>query len=369
MADAHQPHLEARPGLEARARDRLNGGDIPASAAPDSIVHCSTGRIGGAEASLLEAVAASGGRPLFLLPAEGPLAEAVAARGWEYRIIPWPRGLGSLSARLGNWLALPLVLPGLPGYLRRLRAALESGGDVWSSGVKSHAACLWLAPWLGPRLVFDVRDFLKPFPLRKALAWACLRFGCRVTANSRAVAESYPGARVVYPQVLLARPAMPRRSESGRKIISHLAYFAPYKGQDLFLECARRLVDAGVDADFWIIGDVIYPAPSYARYRERLHAQAAKLGLGSRVRFVGKVDGREAVQDLLERTDLLLHCTRDPEPFGRVVIEGLLCGCETVCHRGSGACEVTAVDRDFPGWLAPLRDILGEDYVRVSLIP
>jgi glycosyltransferase involved in cell wall biosynthesis len=264
-----------------------------------------------------------------------------------------------------NWLALPLALPGLPGYLRRLRAELEGAETIWSSGVKSHAACLFLAGRFKNRLVFDVRDFVKPRALRRAMARAALRHGCKVTANSKAVAADFPGAAVVYPEVRLARPVAPKRGV-GKKIITHLAYFAPYKGQDLFLTAARRLLDAGVDAEFWVIGDVLYPASHYARYRERVYALAARLGLTSRVRFLGKAEGREAVQALLEQTHLLLHCTREPEPFGRVILEGAMCGCEVVCHRGSGACEVMEAAPDLQGWLAPLREILGPDYVQVS---
>jgi glycosyltransferase involved in cell wall biosynthesis len=73
------------------------------------------------------------------------------------------------------------------------------------------------------------------------------------------------------------------------------------------------------------------------------------------------------VQEILEQTHLLLHCTREPEPFGRAVLEALLCGCEAVCHRGSGVCEVAGPREDYPGWMAPLRDVLGPAYARVAL--
>ena len=87
----------------------------------------------------------------------------------------------------------------------------------------------------------------------------------------------------------------------------------------------------------------------------------AKLGLASRVRFLGKVEGRGAVQGLLEQTHLLLHCTREPEPFGRAVLEALLCGCEAVCHRGSGVCEVAEPPRGLPGWMEPWERCWGAD--------
>jgi glycosyltransferase involved in cell wall biosynthesis len=337
------------------------------------VVHVSSAQIGGAESSLMAAVAAvleaappsaSAAPPLFLVPSEGPLSRAVAARGWDYRVLPWPRGLAALTQT--RWLALPL-LPGLIPYLFRLAGALRGADRVWSSGAKSHAACLALSPWLRSRAQFDVRDFLRSRLLRKAIAGASARFGCRVSANSRAVAAAYPGATVRYPEVSLRRPAVDRREAGGKRVISHLAYFAPYKGQDLFLNCARTLLDAGVDAEFWVIGDVIYPAEAYARYRERLYGLVGSLRLDGHVRFLGKVEGAEEVQTLLERTHLLLHCTVEPEPYGRSVMEALLCGCEVVCHKGSGVCEAASVVPGFPDWARPIGDLLGTDYVGLKL--
>lgn len=341
-----------------------------AMASPPSrplVVHNSNPHLGGAETSLLAAVAGTGLEPFFLVPAEGGLSRAVEARGWEWRVLPWPKGLSGLTQ--DRWFALPFILPWLFPYLFRLRRELRGAERVWSSGVKSHAACLVLSPWLGSRLLFDVRDFLRPLALRKAIAAAVRRFGCRVSSNSRAVAADFPSAAIGYPRVALVRPPVSRRTPGGRRIIAHLAYFAPYKGQDLFLSCARKLLDAGVDAEFWIIGDVIYPAAAYARYRERIYEMAARLRLTNHVRFLGKVEGGEDVQALLERTHLLLHCTREPEPFGRAVMEALMCGCDAICHKGSGVVEVTETMAVCPDWMAPLLETLGPEYVRVTLPP
>jgi glycosyltransferase involved in cell wall biosynthesis len=196
------------------------------------------------------------------------------------------------------------------------------------------------------------------------LGFAAARFGCRIAANSHAVAAAYPGAEVRYPRVSLARPPIAGRTLEGRRIVTHLAYFAPYKGQDVFLRCARALLDAGVDAEFRLIGDVLYPAPAYARYAEAVKALAGELRLGDRVRFLGKLDA-ESVQGNLEATHLLLHCTSEPEPFGRAPMEALLCGCEVICHRGSGVCEVGETASEFPAWAGALRPTLGPEYVRL----
>ena len=233
--------------------------------------------------------------------------------------------------------------------------------------MKSHAACLILSPWLRGRLLFDVRDFLRAPILRRAIAFAAARFGCRVAANSRAVAADYPGAEVRYPRVGLARPAIDRRSKDGRRIVTHVAHYAPYKGQDLFLRCARALLDAGVDAEFRLIGDVIYPAPAYARYRQTVRDLAGELELGERVRFLGKLDARAGPDGCWKRPICFCIAPWSRNPSGARPMEALLCGCEVICRRGSGVCEVAEASPEFPEWTRALRTALGDEFVRLRL--
>jgi hypothetical protein len=48
-------------------------------------------------------------------------------------------------------------------------------------------------------------------------------------------------------------------------------------------------------------------------------------------------------------------------------MEALLCGSQAVCHKGSGVVEVTVASAEMPEWMRPIRDVLGEEYVRVEL--
>ncbi len=262
---------------------------------------------------------------------------------------------------------MPIALPAALGSVARLALHCRGHKVIVSHGMRSHALFLFLMPWLGARLILDIRDFIRPLPLRRMLASAAIRFGTRIRVNSRAVGRDYPGAQVVYPRVDFI--PLPRLRTGSRLVVAHLAFFAPYKGQDLFLQTARRALDAGIDADFWMVGDVIYPQKIYGRYRESLHRLAGELGLKERVRFWGNAGNgitAPSVKELLAGTDLLLHCTREPEPFGRVIIEGLRAGCEVICHRESGACERLKVHEEFPPPFQALRNILPPEYVRVT---
>jgi len=322
---------------------------------------------GGAERSLLEHLLP--GSAHFLLPGAGGLAGVVAERGhtWEEFRLPtaWRRlTQRGFSGRFDRILQVPALLFPLPAQIRLLRRRLETwDGEVISLGVKSHLRCLFVASRLGPRLIFDVRDFIRPRLFRPILAWIARRHKNRIRVNSRAVRRDYPGAEVVYPQVRLPRPVAPRPAPGPPWIVTHAGFFAPYKGQDLFLELGATLLEGGLDARFWLIGDAAYPAPEYLAFAEKLRARAARDDLRGRVRFAGRV---EEIQGLLEQTHLLLHCTREPEPFGRVILEALQCGCEVICHGGSGACELLQTSREFPDWMAPLGRVLPGEFVRVT---
>lgn len=339
------------------------------------LVHTSTANIGGGELSLLALFDANQIVPLFIVPGEGALSEAIQSRGWQFVVLPWPKGLELHTQR--SWMTLPFKIFGMIGYELKLISLIKHRNTrdltLWSSGIKSHFFCLWLSPWLRTHLLFDIRDFIRPRLVRNLIACASKWFGCEIHANSKVVASDYVSAQVFYPIVSgfangkqrVGAAKFPKR-DLDKKIITHLAYFAPYKGQHLFLDCARALLDQGVVAEFWIVGEVIYPAKKYVQYREALLKQVERLKLGHQVKFLGKLPKREDVADVLAKTDLLLHSTIEPEPYGRSVMEALQSGCDVICHKGSGVCETAEIQSAFPSWTRGLEKILGPTYVSLK---
>ena len=72
-------------------------------------------------------------------------------------------------------------------------------------------------------------------------------------------------------------------------------------------------------------------------YQEELEKKTAALGLSDRVRFLGF---REDIPSLLAAVDFVAHTSVAPEPFGRVIVEGMLAGKPVVATRAGGACEI-----------------------------
>ncbi len=307
-------------------------------------VHCSNAQLGGAEKSLLEELGNldSSYRIHFILPDEGPFCKALRQQNMDVSVIRWPTWLGWFAQQHLWWqwplfLLFPVMLVSLGLYYLRLAKLLQAANILFSSGVKSHCLMLILSPFYNRRSIFNVRDFVEPLIFRKILS-VCMRlFGIHAVCNSQRVAKDYYKSSVKYPPIPNRMRPSERHSQKPRLIFTHLGFFAPYKGQHVFLEKARCLRDQGVDAEFWLLGDVIYPAPRYLKYKEKLIAYVQKMDLSDRVTFHGIVADP---YPFLQKSDVLIHCSTDPEPFGRVILEGLSAGCSVLCHEKSGVCEL-----------------------------
>jgi glycosyltransferase involved in cell wall biosynthesis len=108
---------------------------------------------------------------------------------------------------------------------------------------------------------------------------------------------------------------------------------APWKGQDVFLEAfARAFPDD--ESEAWIIGAAMFGEEGYA---DTLHSQARRLGISDRVEFRGF---REDVWAELSHIHLLVHCSLTPEPFGQVVVEGMVAGVPVIAADAGGPAEI-----------------------------
>jgi glycosyltransferase involved in cell wall biosynthesis len=70
------------------------------------------------------------------------------------------------------------------------------------------------------------------------------------------------------------------------------------------------------------------------------------LALTDRVKFLGF---RNDIPQLMASCDLVAHTSTAPEPFGRVIIEGMLCRTPVIAAAAGGAVEL--IDSGQTGWL------------------
>lgn len=128
----------------------------------------------------------------------------------------------------------------------------------------------------------------------------------------------------------------------GRFIVGHFSRLSPWKGQHILLEA---LANCPEDVTAIFVGDALFGEQDYAQY---LHEIVAELGLESRVRFLGF---RSDIVQLMSNCDLVAHTSIAPEPFGRVIVEAMLCGRPVVAVEAGGVVEL--VENAVTGWLVP----------------
>jgi glycogen synthase len=145
----------------------------------------------------------------------------------------------------------------------------------------------------------------------------------RYGANPRKV-------RVIYNAV---RPSdRLERIDPTKRFVLYVGRLAAMKGVDTFLKAAARIAPTFPDVLFVIAGE----GPEYARL---IHL-AARLGIGDRVMFLGKVSDEER-EDLLSGASLFV-LPSVVEPFGIAALEAMAAGVPTIVSKTSGVAEMSS---------------------------
>lgn len=288
------------------------------------------------------------------LPGEGPLEEALRSAGAEVHVVPMDPALRRLSrwdlmrrphTALRHLGATVTASWRLGRLAQRLRPHV-----IHTNSMKAHLLMGVPARLLGVPLIWHVRDILAPGWLRGAFAALAWRMPARIVCISHAVRRQFEEVpaeartRVVYNGIdrsrFEGRDAAAWRERLGasgdQPLVGIVGQIAWWKGQDVFIEAAPRVLEAVPDARFAVVGACLFPENEGA-YEEHLHLRVRELGIEDRVVFSGWTDEPEAVMAAL---DVLVHASRLPEPFGRVIAEGMAAGIPVVASDEGAAPEI-----------------------------
>lgn len=336
------------------------------------------GGLGGAELFLLEMLQQvrqelPDAELHLVVGAEGPLVPRAEALGVHVTRLPWSSRLASLGdssahrmggSRIGRWWRLGWQLAGCGTeavvYARRFRQLMRrlQPDVIHSNGMKFHVIA-GLSRVRVPTVWF-LHDYLQSRGLmRRVLP----RLSGRVTqliANSKSVAADTapliprPRMDVVYCGVDESRffpgPGDPARLDylaglppagEGTVRVGLVATYARWKGQDVLLQAAAQLSEAAQPLRFYIVGGPIYASAASQFTREELQQQARDLGIADRVGFV---PFQEDPAWIYRTLDIVVHASRQPEPFGRTILEALACGRCVIATQAGGAAEIFEPD-------------------------
>jgi glycosyltransferase involved in cell wall biosynthesis len=159
-----------------------------------------------------------------------------------------------------------------------------------------------------------------------------------VIANSSATLATL--GRLRRPATVIPEPVRHERFHDRRTrgpgepfSVGMVGRIAPWKGQDVFLRAFALAFPSG-DERGVLVGAPLFGEEHYER---ELRALIEQLGLGDRIELRGFADDVAAE---LGGFDALVHASVIPEPFGRVIVEGMAAGLPVLAAEAGGPTEI-----------------------------
>ena len=239
------------------------------------------------------------------LPAEGVVLHSLR-----------PRGRG----RMGRMLATVRAVRGVPEDALRVGFLRAPGFDVLRAGGGSHAA------WMRRMGSGGIADLMERSVDRRALGSA----RCVVVNSALARRDVLSDAQAAADDVVVVRNGVdlvrfsPVSGDAREDAVVFVGHGFARKGLATAIEAMVHVPGLSL----WVVGE----DRRKARYRRLAH----RLGLSSRVRFLGAVDDIPAV---MRRARALVLPTRY-DPSANVVLEAMACAVPPVTTRFDGASEV-----------------------------
>jgi glycosyltransferase involved in cell wall biosynthesis len=316
----------------------------------DALFVSQTAEKGGAELFMLDLIAhgPEGWNGCFFN--DGPSARDLVAAGRQPIVLSAKPDLFQVPRE-----ASALNLLGAAGTVLSLSWALARAGAGYAVVCANSQKALFvsaLASRLMRRpLVWILHDILtdpafSKHTRRAAVLFANL-FAARVVANSQATAHAFVASggradrvRIVYcgfdaqahPQASAgAAEALRRRFNlTDAPVVGLFGRLSSWKGQHVLIRALGELPDVQA----LIVGSAMFGQEAYEA-EVRQFAQGT--GVADRVHFTGFQEGVAAI---MAGVDVVVHTSIHPEPFGRVVVEGMLAGRPVVATSGGGVNEI-----------------------------
>lgn len=321
------------------------------------------GVLGGAELYLLDVARSFGDAASVVLFEDGPFRKRLEHAGLTVHVLPASEQFLSVQKEASVCSALAAV-PGFVSIVKRVRHIACEHDVVVANSQKALIAAGPASWWANRPLIWNLHDLLtaehfSPLTRRLSVLFANA-FADRVIVNSRATRRAFGQSsgdesrcRVVYngfDHDRFATPTAERLDELQRELdvpasaptVGVFGRLAPWKGQHVLIDALTNLPDVHA----LVVGSPMFEGDD--SYANDLRQRAKQKGVNRRVHFLGF---RDDVPLLLHYVDVVAHTSVAPEPFGRVIVEGMLSGKPVIAARAGGPTEI--IDEPSTGLLVP----------------
>ncbi|WP_133648814.1 glycosyltransferase family 4 protein [Paraburkholderia flava] len=343
----------------------LQGATLPAFDAPRDVPRAKTsakhaprvlavdqsGVLGGAELSLLEIVKGLRERVEVVLFDDGPFRTALDQAGVTVNVFDSGalRQVRKQGGSVPKWRALKDMAALVRNVMRRAKHA----DVIYANTQRAMVIGAIVGRLVGKPAVWHLRDIVSAEhfgPRQLAIIKWCAKLGlAHVIANSGASKQAFVeltqfGSRrvdVVFNGIdaepFDALADVPQKTLRALLdlplegfLVGSFSRLARWKGQHVLLEAV--VLNPHMHA-------VLVGAPLFGEdeYEAELRAFVVNHGIGDRVHFLGFQNNIAAC---MHAVDVVVHTSITPEPFGRVIVEGMLAGRPVVAARAGGVIEI-----------------------------
>ena len=307
--------------------------------------------LGGAELYLLDYLKYYGRGSKVLLFSEGAFAQSLRAAGADVEVIAAPQKLLGVSREAKGYKSLGVA----SDVLAQARKVARTAGDyevIFANSQKAFMVGALAALMARRSIIWCLHDILTAEHFsaanRKLVIALANLTGALVVANSQATADAFvqSGGRAARVRVVhngidvsayglgsVEVPETELRRDLGigdAPVVGVFSRLSEWKGQHVLLDALAELPDVHA----LLVGDALFGEDAYA---ERLREQVQRLGLEGRVHFLGF---RRDIPELMQCVDIVAHTSVSAEPFGRVVVEGMLSEKPVIATRAGAIPEI-----------------------------
>lgn len=118
-------------------------------------------------------------------------------------------------------------------------------------------------------------------------------------------------------------------------LVTMVGLMMRWKGQNVFIEAASRVLKQAPSAKFLIVGD--RPPEEDKSYVASLENKIQRIGLEGAVLFTGF---RRDIHEIMSASDIVVHASTSPEPFGLVILEGMVAMKPVIATAAGGPLEI-----------------------------